>query len=246
MAEARAKKSARIFRARLEQYTGRFSCTVARLPFDATKLWPEMRLKRVRGTINGFEFRSVLLADEEGEHRLLMVYKFMVRAVRGRVGDMVEIELEPDLEVPEADIPEEFTRILKAEPDLRKWFNRLTKSDKRSVGYFVGQAKSAETREKRAEQMAEQLMLTMEGEIESPPLLKMAFQRQPLAGEGWRLMTANQRRRHLMSIYYYRTPEGREKRARAVIDEAIARAKKARPGNSKSKVSQKSELADGS
>jgi uncharacterized protein YdeI (YjbR/CyaY-like superfamily) len=239
-----AVSNAKMFRARLEQYTGRFSCTVARLPFDATRTWPEMRLKRVRGSINGFAFRSFLLADEEGEHRLLMVYKFMARAVRGRVGDLVKIELEPDLEVPEAEIPEEFTRILKAEPDLRKWFNRLTKSDKRSVGYFVGQGKSAATREKRAEQMAEQMMLTMEGEIEPPPLLKVAFQRQPLAREGWRLMTANQRRRHLMSIYYYRTPEGREKRARAVIDEAIARAKKTKAGRTESERAEESELAD--
>ena len=57
---------------------------------------------------------------------------------------------------------------------------------RKGVGAFVDQAKTAETREKRAEAMAESLMLAMEGEEDAPPILRAAFQRQPMARMGGR------------------------------------------------------------
>jgi uncharacterized protein YdeI (YjbR/CyaY-like superfamily) len=219
----------KIFRARLELLREYLNWTVVRVPFDTAKTWPEMQRRRVRGTINGVDFRTSLLAIAKGQGDSIVVYKKLQREARVRPGDEVEIRLEPDLEERPVLIPDEFARILKAEPDLRRWFQgKLSQSDRGWIGYFIGQAKSAETRERRAEQMAERLMLTMEGELETPPILKLAFQRQPLAEQGWRVMTEVQRRRHLLGIFLYRTPEGQTKRVQAVMDEAIARAEKAR------------------
>ena len=219
-----AASKARTFRARLELLKDYMNWTVVRVPFDAVQAWPAMQRRRVRGSINGVDFRSSLLAILKGQGDCIVIHKNLQRAAGVRQGDEVEIRLEPDVEERPVVIPEEFARILKAEPELRRWFNRLTVSDRRSIALFIDQAKTAATRERRAEEMAERIMLTMEGEIELPPILKIAFQRQPLAGEGWRLMTPTQRRRHLLGIFYYRTPESREKRVRAMVEEAIARA----------------------
>jgi len=51
--------------------------------------------------------------------------------------------------------------------------------------------------------LAERLLLTLEGEIELPPILHAAFLQQPLARRGWEAMTAAQRRNHLLGIFYY-------------------------------------------
>jgi uncharacterized protein YdeI (YjbR/CyaY-like superfamily) len=215
------------FRARLELRREYMNWTVVRVPFNAAEVWPQMQRRRVRGTLNGVSFRTSLLAVTKGEGDSIVVHKKLQREARVRPGDEVEIRLEPDLEERAAAVPEEFARILKGEPELRRWFERkLSPSDRGWIGYFIGQAKSAETRERRAEQMAERLMLTMEGELETPPILRMAFQRQPLAERGWRAMTETQRRRHLLGIFYYRTPDGQAKRVQALVEDAVARVNK--------------------
>jgi uncharacterized protein YdeI (YjbR/CyaY-like superfamily) len=86
--------------------------------------------------------------------------------------------------------------------------------------------KSAEARQRRAEQIAERLMLTMEGEKELPPVLEVAFRRAPAARKGWEAMTEGKRRSNLMAVFYYQSPEAREKRVRKVVEECLEAAKK--------------------
>ena len=64
-------------------------------------------------------------------------------------------------------------------------------------------------------------MLAREGERITPPILEAAFLRQPKAREGWRAMTPVQRRGHLMGIFYYQSPESRQKRAQKTVEEAM-------------------------
>jgi uncharacterized protein YdeI (YjbR/CyaY-like superfamily) len=90
----------------------------------------------------------------------------------------------------------------------------------------VGDVKNAGARYRRAEQTAELLLLTMEGEREVPPILQAAFARDGRAREGWKLMTATQRRGNLMAIFYYKSPESRAKRLAKVIQQAVQVAEK--------------------
>jgi uncharacterized protein YdeI (YjbR/CyaY-like superfamily) len=73
----------------------------------------------------------------------------------------------------------------------------------------------------RAEQVAESLMLAMEGEEYPPPILRAAFQAQPLALQGWNAMTPTQRRNHLLGIFYVQTVEGRQRRTAKAVDDAL-------------------------
>ena len=68
-------------------------------------------------------------------------------------------------------------------------------------------AKAPKLAIRRAEQMAERMMLAMDGERELPPILQVAFRRQPKALAGWNAMTPAQRRGHLLGIFYYQSPE---------------------------------------
>lgn len=212
---------AKTFRARLELMHKTLRWTVARIPFDLARTWPERHGQRVRGSINGFTFRTTLVALLEGKGWVLVVNKQMQRAAAVRLGNLAEIRLEPDLEERAVEVPPEFAAILKAEPELRRWFNKLSESDRREVGKRITQPKSNDARKKRAEQMAERMLLAMEGEITPPPVLQLAFRRQPLAQAGWQAMTPTQRRRHLLGIFYYRSPEARDRRTQQAVDEAV-------------------------
>ena len=75
------------------------------------------------------------------------------------------------------------------------------------------------------ETMAEHLLAMQEGERETPPILEAAFVRAPLARRGWELMTPTQRRGHLWGIFYYRSPEARQRRTDKAVEDAIRVAK---------------------
>jgi hypothetical protein len=200
--------TAKTFTAVLEPLRNDLGWVIARIPFDVEKAWPERRRLRVRGEIDGFAFRTSLFAASDGQGHFLLVNKKMQAGAKATVGERVRIRLEPDLEERAVVTPPELERALKEDRRLPKWFAKLSDSMRREIGAWVNEPKSAASRQKRAEGMAERLLLTLEGETEAPPILQAAFQWQPLARKGWEAMTPVQRRRHLLGRIDIYTSQG--------------------------------------
>jgi uncharacterized protein YdeI (YjbR/CyaY-like superfamily) len=220
--------TAKSFTAVLEPDRTRLRWVIARIPFNPIKAWPKRRGMRVRGEISpvksktgGFAFRTSLFPASSGNGHFLLVNKKMQAAAEATAGSQVRIRLEPDMEERMAVTPPELARALKGDRRLPKWFAGMCYSHRKEIGDWVAEPKSADLRLKRAEQMAERLLLTLEGEIEPPPILLAAFLRQPLARQGWEAMTPTQRRNHLLGIFYYQTADARERRAAKAIEEAL-------------------------
>jgi uncharacterized protein YdeI (YjbR/CyaY-like superfamily) len=216
----------KIFRAVLETTGNALRWVIARVPFDPAEVWPNRNGRRVRGEINGFAFRTSLFPESGGKKYVILVNKKMQCGARAKPGDSAKFRLQPDLEEREAPMPAELGRALKADRGLRRYFDALSPSMRRYIGGWIGEAKSAEIRQNRAERMAERLLLAMEGEQEAPPILRAAFQRHPAARLGWDAMTRIKKRNHLLGIFYYQTSEGRERRVRAAIEDALKAAKR--------------------
>jgi uncharacterized protein YdeI (YjbR/CyaY-like superfamily) len=211
---------AKSFRVVLEKTDTWPPFVLARIKADLKKAWPEWENRRVRGEINGFAFRTTLLAAKDAGH-VMVVYKKLQAAAGVRAGDRVKISIEPDRDEELYSMPRELTSALGGDRLLRKWFEALPPGRRKWIAEFVDQAKGAATREARAERIAESLMLAMEGEMEPPPILRAAFQRQPLARAGWDAMTPTQRRNHLLGIFFVQTVDGREKRAAVAVEECL-------------------------
>src|SRR5579859_3567136 len=209
------------FRALLEPTGEGLNWVIARVPFDPAEAWPVRKGRRVRGEINGFAFRTSLFPEAGGKTHVVLVNKKMQAGARAKTGDTAQFRLEPDLEERDAFLPAELVKALKADRALRRYFDAMTSSMRRDIGRFVSEPKSADSRTKRAEQMAEWFLLAMEGEQETPPILRVAFQGRPQAREGWEAMTPVRRRNHLLSIFHYQTAEARERRARTAVEDAI-------------------------
>jgi uncharacterized protein YdeI (YjbR/CyaY-like superfamily) len=158
------------------------------------------------------------------------VNKKMQAGAKAAVGRRVRIRLEPDFEERAVVTPPELTRALKGDRRLPKWFAGLSNSRRKEAGDWVTQPKSAASRQRRAEQMAVRLLLALEGETETPPILQAAFQRQPLARRGWEAMTPGQRRGQLLFVFYCETVEARERRAARAVEEALRVARKRTAG----------------
>jgi uncharacterized protein YdeI (YjbR/CyaY-like superfamily) len=213
---------AKKFKAGLERLADGLGWTIARVPFGPAEVWPKMVRLRVRGEVNGFAFRTSLFPFKAGGY-FLLVNRAVQKGAGIAAGEMAEFTLEPDLEAREAELPDELAVLLDEEEGLREWYDGLTEYTRREIGKWVLGVKSDEARMRRAEQMAERLLATMEGERELPPVLEAAFRKRPKARTGWETMSPLQRRSNLMAVFYYQTPEARMKRAEKVVEDCLAK-----------------------
>jgi uncharacterized protein YdeI (YjbR/CyaY-like superfamily) len=216
-----ARSAAKSFRAVLEPLPGGLGWVIAWLPFDPASTWKKLVRLRVTVEVGGEVFRTSLFSDAARGGYFVLVNKKMQKAAGAKVGAMVDLTVAPDLEERVPEVPPELAKLLKTERALSKWFAGLSDSMRYEIGKWIDGVKGAGARQRRAEQMAERLMLTMEGEKIPPPILEVAFQRNPAALKGWKAMTPAQRRGHLLGVFYYQSPEAREKRVEKVIEEAL-------------------------
>jgi uncharacterized protein YdeI (YjbR/CyaY-like superfamily) len=223
--KARPKQVRKSFEATLERLRSNLGWVVIRIPFNVQKTWGTRGMFRVKGEINGFAFRTSLFPTRKGEHFLLVNKKMQVGA-HASEGTHAEFLLEPDTAERVVTLPAELNRILAEDRSLRRWFETLNYSIRKWLVDSIAQPKSAAARVRRAEQVGEQLFSVMEAERELPPALRLAFTRDPRALEGWNLMTPRYRRGSLFAIFYYRSPEARDRRIEKVVAEAVALAEK--------------------
>jgi uncharacterized protein YdeI (YjbR/CyaY-like superfamily) len=210
------------FKGMLERMPGRLGWTIVRVPFDVAKLWGSRGSLRVRGEINGFDFRTSLFPTGRGTHYIL-INKKMQKGGAVRAGEQAAFKLEPDTKERPVVLPIEMEKIFKQEKQLRKLYEGFNDSIRRYIANEVSSRKSPASRERRAEQVAEQLLEVMEAERDLPPLIKNAFAEDPKAFAGWKKMTPLARRRQLLAIFYYRNPDSRARRLQKVLEAAAAR-----------------------
>ncbi len=209
------------FEAPLERMRSRLNWIIIRMPFDAARVWGLRGQIKVRGEINGFAFRTSLFPTREGQH-FLLVNKKMQKGARAFEGTAARVEMELDVEKRVVTIPQELKPILDGDPQLRRWFDKLNHSTRNDIAKWVSDPKSGEARERRAEQIAERMLSVMDAERELPPILQVAFARNPLARDGWEAMSVARRRGHLFGIFYYRNPGSQARRVEKMLDEATA------------------------
>src|SRR6185295_15570652 len=110
----------------------------------------------VRGTINGFAFRSSIFPTGDGRH--YMVVNKEVRAganVKG--GDTVSVQMERDDAPRTITPPAELARALKANKAARAAWEKLSYTHQKEYASAVEEAKRPETRARRIEKTITEL-----------------------------------------------------------------------------------------
>jgi hypothetical protein len=219
------KPQSQFFQAKLERLRSRLQWIVVYIGFDAATVWGLRGQIKVRGAINGFPIRSSLFPTREGRH-FLLVNKKMQKGARTGEGKLAEIRIELDLKKRMARAPACLSAILRQEPSLEGWYEKLNHSTRVEIAKWIAEPKGTEAKIRRAEQMADRLFAVMDAERELPPILQLAFARNPGARQGWDAMPPSRRRGHLLGIFYYRTPEAQSRRIAKMLDDARALAEK--------------------
>lgn len=201
---------------------GNLGWVIIRIPFDAAKLWGKRGQLRVQGDINGFSFSSTLFPNGEGGH-FLLVNKKMQKGGKAAAGLSAKFRLQPDITPRQVVPPKELLRELGQSKRLLKFYESMNHSTRNWIVKWTGDPKGTEARTRRAQQIAERLMETMEAEKELPPLIAQAFRQNPRARERWEQLSQSHRRGHLLAIFYYRTPESRARRLEKSMNELLGK-----------------------
>jgi uncharacterized protein DUF1905/bacteriocin resistance YdeI/OmpD-like protein len=101
----------------------------------------------VRVTINGHTYRSTV-SPMAGEFRLPISAEH--RASSGvEVGDEVEVEIEPDTQAREVNVPPDLLEALDRDADAKRFFDGLSFSNKQRIVLSIEGARTSETRLRR-------------------------------------------------------------------------------------------------
>lgn len=217
-----ATTAPKTFSALLERTREPMRWVIARVPFDAGKVWGKRGQIRIQGQINGFAFRSTLFPTRQGQH-FLIVNKKMQAGAKVSPGATARFQLAPDTAPRKISAPpKELLSQLKQSRRLMKFYESLSNSLRNDLSTWILQGKQQETRERRGAQMAERLMEIMEAERELPPMMQMVFRQSPGANQAWEKLSPSHRRSHLFRVFSSRDPELRARNVARCAEDLLA------------------------
>ena len=110
-------------------------------------------VKRMIVGIGGVELRRALQGIGSGEP-YVMIGQTVLKEAGLRMGACVEVVMWPDPEPDNLNIAAEFEEVLAQDAGARERWGTFTPGKRRSLNYYVDSAKRAETRVKRAVELA--------------------------------------------------------------------------------------------
>lgn len=130
--------------------------TVLVPPFSVEKTWGTKARVPVKGTMNGYSFRSSLFPMGDGKH-CIMVNKDLQKGAGVGQGDTVSVVLEVDTEPRVVKVPAELKRALAKNAKAKAVFEKYSYSHQKAYVEFITEAKRKETRERRVEKIVARL-----------------------------------------------------------------------------------------
>lgn len=140
------------FKVKLEGEPGS-SAAWLNAPFDVPETFGTRARVPVRGTINGFPFRSSLMPM--GGCHGMAVNRAMREGARAKAGDVVDVVMEHDEEDRTVEAPPELQRELAKSKKAQERWEELSFTHKKEMANSVRDAKQEETKKRRLTKVME-------------------------------------------------------------------------------------------
>ena len=122
-------------------------CFIA-VPFNVSEVWATRGRVAVKGTINGFPYRTTI-QPADGRH-LLTFNKQLQAGAGAKAGDKVSVVMERDTEERIVEAPAELAKAFRKNKEARKLWDKLAYTHRKEFARWISGAKQEETRERRA------------------------------------------------------------------------------------------------
>jgi hypothetical protein len=124
-------------------------------PFDVVEVFQRRGRVPVKGTINGFPFRSSLM--NMGDGHMMAVNAEMRAGANCKSGDSVSVVMELDEEERKIEVPAPLRKIIASDAKTKEAWDRLSFTHQKEWVRAVEGAKKPETRQKRIAAMLDPL-----------------------------------------------------------------------------------------
>jgi len=121
-----------------------------KIPFDVEKEFGTRARVAVKGTINGFVYRTSIFPDGKGAHSM-MVNKAMQEGAKAAAGETVAVTMAPDTAPRTVKVPKDLKAALAKNPAAAAVFDKLSYTHRKEFVEWIEQAKKPETRSARVE-----------------------------------------------------------------------------------------------
>jgi hypothetical protein len=143
------------FRVLLEKHETSEATGIA-IPFDVEKVFGTRARVPVRGTINGFPYRSSIAPMGGGKH-FMVVNKATREGAKAKGGETISVVMERDEEPRIITPPTDFARAMKANKKAQAIWGKLSYTHQKEYAGAIEEAKRPETRARRIEKAIAQL-----------------------------------------------------------------------------------------
>jgi hypothetical protein len=126
------------------------------LPIDVPSVFGTRSRLSVRGTLNGFPYRSSIFPNGDGTFHMMFNKGMQVGAKAGP-GDVVAVVMEPDDAPREVEVPADLVAALEADESAAAQWQRFPPSARQMYVDWILQARAAETRARRVERAIGQI-----------------------------------------------------------------------------------------
>ncbi|NDJ33550.1 MAG: YdeI/OmpD-associated family protein [Chloroflexi bacterium] len=132
------------------------------IPDDVADALAAAAITHVEGRLNDHDFRRVIQERPDGVRCLKFGMTWLRRAGLD-VDDEVMVELAEDPDPDRVDVPDELAALLADAPSVAAYWETLAPSRRKMLGYHVERAKRADTRQRRARKIIDELREEMPG-----------------------------------------------------------------------------------
>lgn len=139
------------FKTKLTSQGPKGAWTFLAVPAWVTKQLGTRARVSIKGTMNGFPFRTSIFPDGKGGHTM-QVNKATMAGAKAKQGDFVRIAFSVDARAHIVKPPQTFLEMFQRSPKAKAFFDSLPPSHKREYIGYVMEAKKPETRERRIRQ----------------------------------------------------------------------------------------------
>lgn len=142
------------FKAKLVGVEG-YDSAALRPPFDVVEVFGRKGRVPVKGTLNGFPFRSSLM--NMGEGHCMVVNAEMRTGAKCKAGDTVKVVMELDTEERKIEVPAYLKKIINSDAQAKERWATLSFTHQKEYVREIEGAKREDTRERRIDQMMDAL-----------------------------------------------------------------------------------------
>jgi len=142
------------FKVKLERAAG-MEVAALRPPFDVPAIFGTKARVPVRGTVNGFPFRSSLC--NMGDGHLMGVNKQMREGAKCEAGDVVDVVIQRDREERVIEVPDYIKKTIASNKTAQTTWDSLSFTHKKEWVRAIEEAKKEETRQSRMKKMMDAL-----------------------------------------------------------------------------------------